>query len=93
MTNRPRVAITMGDAAGIGAEITVKSLARSARDRDGASRSCSATRASSSRRWTATGVALPIRRIATPADADRDAGHDRGDRLRAAIDMAAIAGA
>ena len=27
MTNRPRVAITMGDAAGIGPETTVKSLA------------------------------------------------------------------
>jgi 4-phospho-D-threonate 3-dehydrogenase / 4-phospho-D-erythronate 3-dehydrogenase len=68
MTNRPRVAITMGDAAGIGPEITVKSLA----DRR-ASEWCIPLVLGDARvlekAMDATGVRIPLRRIATPAEA------------------------
>src|SRR5215470_9612575 len=54
MTTRPRVAITMGDAAGIGPEITVKSLA-DARVLE--------------RAMDATGTHLAIRRLTAAAEA------------------------
>jgi 4-hydroxythreonine-4-phosphate dehydrogenase len=73
MTDRPRIAITMGDAAGIGPEITVKSLADP-----------SATAASIpvvlgdarilERAMDATGVRLPIRKIADATEAEGRAG-------------------
>ena len=68
MEHRPRVAITMGDAAGIGPEITVKSLA----DRR-ASEWCIPLVLGDARvlekAMDATGVRIPLRRIATPAEA------------------------
>ncbi len=68
MTQRPRVAITMGDAAGIGPEITVKSLADPR-----ATEWCVPLVLGDARvlekAMDATGVRLPIRRIAGPADA------------------------
>jgi 4-hydroxythreonine-4-phosphate dehydrogenase len=68
MGYRPRVAITMGDAAGIGPEITVKSLADPA-----AARWCVPIVLGDARvlerAMEATGVHLPIRTIGTPAEA------------------------
>ena len=68
MTNRPRVAITMGDAAGIGPEITVKSLADPR-----AAEWCVPLVLGDARvlekAMEATGVRAPLRRIATPAEA------------------------
>ncbi len=68
MTKRPRVAITMGDAAGIGPEITVKSLADPR-----AAEWCIPLVLGDARvlekAMAATGVKAPLRRIATPADA------------------------
>jgi 4-hydroxythreonine-4-phosphate dehydrogenase len=68
MSNRPRVAITMGDAAGIGPEITVKSLADPR-----ATAWCIPLVLGDARvlekAMDATGVRLPIRRIAAPGDA------------------------
>jgi 4-hydroxythreonine-4-phosphate dehydrogenase len=73
MSNRPRVAITMGDAAGIGPEITVKSLA----DRR-ATEWCIPIVLGDARTlekaMDATGVRLPIRTIATPTEATGTAG-------------------
>ena len=73
MAFRPRVAITMGDAAGIGPEITVKSLADpSVRE------SCVPIVLGDARvlerAMQATGVTLPIRTITRPAEADGRAG-------------------
>jgi 4-phospho-D-threonate 3-dehydrogenase / 4-phospho-D-erythronate 3-dehydrogenase len=69
MTNRPRVAITMGDAAGIGPEIIVKSLADPA-----AVERCIPIVLGDARilerAMDATGVRLPLRPIAAPADAE-----------------------
>ncbi len=69
MTTRPRVAITMGDAAGIGPEITVKSLADPR-----ATQWCVPLVLGDARvlekAMDAVGVRLPIRRIASPAEAD-----------------------
>jgi 4-hydroxythreonine-4-phosphate dehydrogenase len=69
MSKRPRVAITMGDAAGIGPEITVKSLA----DRR-ATEWCIPLVLGDSRvlekAMDATGVRIPIRKIAKPDDAE-----------------------
>src|SRR5690349_4544711 len=68
MTTRPRVAITMGDAAGIGPEITVKSLADPR-----AAGWCIPLVLGDARvlekAMDAIGVRVPIRRIATPAEA------------------------
>jgi 4-hydroxythreonine-4-phosphate dehydrogenase len=68
MTNRPRVAITMGDAAGIGPEITVKSLADPR-----AAVWCIPLVLGDARvlekAMDATGVRVPLRRIAAPGDA------------------------
>jgi len=68
MTNRPRVAITMGDAAGIGPETTVKSLADPR-----AAAWCIPIVLGDARvlekAMEATGVRVPLRRIAGPADA------------------------
>ena len=68
MSNRPRVAITMGDAAGIGPEITVKALADPR-----ATQWCIPLVLGDARvlekAMEATGVRLPIRRIARPGDA------------------------
>ena len=73
MAFRPRVAITMGDAAGIGPEITVKSLADpSVRE------SCIPIVLGDGRvlerAMQATGVTLPIRTITRPAEADGRSG-------------------
>jgi 4-hydroxythreonine-4-phosphate dehydrogenase len=68
MTNRPRVAITMGDAAGIGPEITVKSLA----DRRAAEWCIPVVLGDArvlEKAMEATGVRAPLRRIASPGDA------------------------
>ena len=68
MSSRPRVAITMGDAAGIGPEITVKSLADPR-----AAAWCIPVVLGDARvlekAMDATGVRVPLRRIATPAEA------------------------
>jgi 4-phospho-D-threonate 3-dehydrogenase / 4-phospho-D-erythronate 3-dehydrogenase len=69
MNERPRVAITMGDAAGIGPEIIVKSLA------DPAATACSVPIVLGDARvleraMEATGVRLPIRRVGGPAEAE-----------------------
>ncbi|HZP42659.1 MAG TPA: 4-hydroxythreonine-4-phosphate dehydrogenase PdxA [Candidatus Binatia bacterium] len=68
MTRRPRIAITMGDAAGIGPEITVKSLADPA-----AARWCIPVVLGDARvmerAMDATGVRLPIRRLHSVAEA------------------------
>jgi 4-hydroxythreonine-4-phosphate dehydrogenase len=68
MTNRPRVALTMGDAAGIGPEITVKSLA----DRRATEWCVPIVLGDAGpleKAMDAVGVRLPIRRLASPADA------------------------
>jgi 4-hydroxythreonine-4-phosphate dehydrogenase len=69
MTARPRVAITMGDAAGIGPEITVKSLADAA-----ASRICIPIVLGDARvlerAMQTTGVRVALRPIAAPAEAE-----------------------
>jgi 4-hydroxythreonine-4-phosphate dehydrogenase len=68
-TFRPRVAITMGDAAGIGPEIIVKSLADPA-----AARWCIPIVLGDgsvlARAMEATGVHVPVRTIASPAEAE-----------------------
>jgi len=68
MSSRPRVAITLGDAAGIGPEITVKSLADPR-----AAAWCIPLVLGDARvlekAMDATGVRAPLRRIATPAEA------------------------
>ena len=73
MAFRPRVAITMGDAAGIGPEITVKSLAHPS-----VTESCIPIVLGDARvlerAMQATGVTLPIRTITRPAEADGRAG-------------------
>src|SRR5262245_6393134 len=73
MSDRPRVAITMGDAAGIGPEITVKSLADPR-----ATQWCIPLVLGDARviekAMDATGMRLPVRRIADPAEARGDAG-------------------
>jgi 4-phospho-D-threonate 3-dehydrogenase / 4-phospho-D-erythronate 3-dehydrogenase len=73
METRPRIAITMGDAAGIGPEITVKSLADAS-----ATRSCIPIVLGDARvlerAMAATGVHLPIRTIARPSEAVGQAG-------------------
>jgi 4-hydroxythreonine-4-phosphate dehydrogenase len=69
MEARPRIAITMGDAAGIGPEITVKSLL----DPE-AARCCIPIVLGDARvlerAMEATGVRVPMRTIARPADAE-----------------------
>jgi 4-hydroxythreonine-4-phosphate dehydrogenase len=69
MDNRPRIAITMGDAAGIGPEITVKSLADPA-----AARGCIPLVLGDARvlerAMDATGVRVPIRIVRCPAEAE-----------------------
>jgi 4-hydroxythreonine-4-phosphate dehydrogenase len=73
MNDRPRVAITMGDAAGIGPEITVKSLADPA-----AASWCvpfvlgDAQVLEHAKR--AVGISAPVRRIARPEDASGEPG-------------------
>jgi len=73
MSDRPRVAITMGDAAGIGPEITVKSLADPR-----AAAWCVPLVLGDARvlekAMDATGVRLPLRRITKPAEAEGRAG-------------------
>lgn len=68
MTDRPRVAITMGDAAGISPEITVKSLADPC-----AAEWCIPLVLGDARvlerAMEATGVRVPMQRITTPDDA------------------------
>jgi 4-hydroxythreonine-4-phosphate dehydrogenase len=68
MTERPRIAITMGDAAGIGPEITVKSLA-DRRATDWCIPLVLGDARVLEKAMEATGVRLPIRRIASPAEA------------------------
>jgi 4-phospho-D-threonate 3-dehydrogenase / 4-phospho-D-erythronate 3-dehydrogenase len=68
MEQRPRIAITMGDAAGIGPEITVKSLAGG----DAAGWCIPLVLGDArvlERAMEATGVHVPIRRLQRPADA------------------------
>lgn len=68
MSQRPRIAITMGDAAGIGPEITVKSLANP----ETASWCIPLVLGDArvlERAMDATGVRLPMRAIRTPAEA------------------------
>src|SRR6185295_8464361 len=71
MDNRPRIAITMGDAAGIGPEITVKSLAAGAAP---VTEWCVPIVLGDARvlerAMEATGVRVPIRTIARPAKAE-----------------------
>ncbi|HJQ85777.1 MAG TPA: 4-hydroxythreonine-4-phosphate dehydrogenase PdxA [Candidatus Binatia bacterium] len=73
MDRRPRVAITMGDAAGIGPEIIVKSLADPA-----AAGWCIPLVLGDggvlARAMEATGVRVPVRTIAAPAEAEGRAG-------------------
>ena len=73
MTSRPRIAITMGDAAGIGPEITVKSLAEPQ-----AAKLCIPLVLGDARvlerAMDAVGVHLPIRTVARPADAAGEPG-------------------
>lgn len=73
MTNRPRIAITMGDAAGIGPEITVKSLA----DPRAATWCVPVVIGDArvlERAMDATGTRLDIRRIAAAREALGEAG-------------------
>src|SRR5512132_826660 len=69
MAFRPRVAITMGDAAGIGPEITVKALA-DASVREWCIPLVLGDGRVLERAMEATGVKLPIRAITRPAEAD-----------------------
>jgi 4-phospho-D-threonate 3-dehydrogenase / 4-phospho-D-erythronate 3-dehydrogenase len=69
MTARPRVAITMGDAAGIGPEITVKSLADPSAFTYGIPLVLGDARVLE-RAMDATGVRLPIRRLRSAAEAE-----------------------
>ena len=86
MTRRPRVAITMGDAAGIGPEITVKSLA-DPRSVEWCVPLVIGDARVLERAMDATGTHLAIRRIAAAGDASGAAGTiDVLDD--AAIDMA-----
>jgi 4-hydroxythreonine-4-phosphate dehydrogenase len=69
MNSRPRVAITMGDAAGIGPEIIVKSLA----DPAAAARCIPLVLGDGrvlERAMEAIGVRVPVRRISAPGDAE-----------------------
>jgi len=68
MTDRPRVAITMGDAAGIGPEITVKSLA-DARATEWCIPLVLGDARVLERAMDAVNVRLPIRVIGSPAEA------------------------
>ena len=68
MTTRPRIAITMGDAAGIGPEITVKSLA-DARATEWCVPLVIGDARVLERAMEATGTRLGIRRISAAADA------------------------
>jgi 4-hydroxythreonine-4-phosphate dehydrogenase len=68
MTYRPRIAITMGDAAGIGPETTVKSLA-DPRSTEWCIPLVLGDAAVLEKAMDAVNVHLPIRRIATPAEA------------------------
>jgi 4-phospho-D-threonate 3-dehydrogenase / 4-phospho-D-erythronate 3-dehydrogenase len=68
MTYRPRIAITMGDAAGIGPETTVKSIA-DPRSTEWCIPLVLGDAAVLEKAMDAVGVHLPIRRIATPAEA------------------------
>src|SRR5436190_14512062 len=73
MELRPRVAITMGDAAGIGPEIIVKALA----DASVAARAIPLVLGEArvlERAMDSTGVRLPIRTITKPAEAEGRAG-------------------
>jgi len=73
MTDRPRIAITMGDAAGIGPEIIVKALADPAATEwcipvvlgDGSALD---------RAMEVTGLRLPMRRVTRPAEAEGEPG-------------------
>jgi 4-phospho-D-threonate 3-dehydrogenase / 4-phospho-D-erythronate 3-dehydrogenase len=69
MAFRPRVAITMGDAAGIGPEITVKSLA-DASVREWCIPLVLGDGRVLERAMQATGVQVPIRTVTRPAEAD-----------------------
>lgn len=69
MTQRPRIAITMGDAAGIGPEITVKSLA-DARVAEWCIPVVLGDGGVLEKAMAATGVRLSLRRIATPLEAE-----------------------
>jgi len=69
MEVRPRVAITMGDAAGIGPEITVKSLADPVAT-TWAIPVVLGDAAVLERAMAVTGVQLPVRRISRPAEAE-----------------------
>ncbi len=73
MTNRPRVAITMGDAAGIGPEITVKSLA-DPRATDWCVPLVIGDARVLERAMEATGTRLAIRPIVAPGDAGGEPG-------------------
>jgi 4-hydroxythreonine-4-phosphate dehydrogenase len=73
MTDRPRIGITMGDAAGIGPEITVKSLA------DPAAATCCIPLVLGDakvleRAMEAVGVRVPLRRLTDPAQASGEPG-------------------
>ena len=68
MTNRPRIAITMGDAAGIGPEITVKSLA-DPRATEWSIPIVLGDARVLDKAMEATGVRLPLRRIGKPEEA------------------------
>src|SRR5262249_62413531 len=86
MTTRPRVAITMGDAAGIGPEITVKSLA-DPRATEWCIPFVIGDARVLERAMEATGTHLAIRRLTAPGEAAGTAGTlDVLDD--AAIDMA-----
>jgi 4-hydroxythreonine-4-phosphate dehydrogenase len=69
MERRPRIAITMGDAAGIGPEIIVKSLADPAAWEHGIPLVLGDARVLE-RAMVATGVRVPLRAIRTPAEAE-----------------------
>ena len=73
MTHRPRIAVTMGDAAGIGPEIIVKALADPA-----ATEWCIPVVLGDGnaldRAMEVTGLRLPMRRVARPAEAEGEAG-------------------
>ena len=68
MARRPRLAITMGDAAGIGPEITLKSLADPAACTHGIPIVLGDARVLE-RAMEATGVRLPVRILGSPAEA------------------------
>jgi len=73
MSHRPRIAITMGDSAGIGPEITVKSLA-APRPTSWCVPLVVGDAGVLEKAMEATGVRLPIRRLAAAAEAEGRAG-------------------